>query len=164
MNRALIAAAGAAAGAGLAAAYVVAGPEGLVALGIVLASAALLAARAAITPPASRRPAARRPASPAVRAADFPAYRKIESNLGWAGGSQRHYDHITRPMLSRLLGAALEERHRLDISGHPEEARRLVGADLWSLIDPSAPQSDDSNAPGPDRAVLSRVVDRLEQL
>ena len=55
-------------------------------------------------------------------------------------------------MLSRLLGAALQERHRLDITQQPEAARRLVGADLWPLIDPSAPPSDDSGAPGPDKA------------
>jgi hypothetical protein len=164
MNRALIATAAAAAAAGLAAAYAVAGPDGLVVIGTVLAAAALLAARAAITPSASRRPPRRRAAPPAVRPADFPAYRQIESNLGWAAASRRHYDHITRPMLGRLLGAALEERHRLDITRHPERARRLVGADLWPLIDPSAPRSDDSNAPGPDRASLRRVVDRLEQL
>ncbi len=163
MNRALIATAAAAAAAGLAAAYAVAGPDGLVVIGTVLAAAALLAARAAITPSASRRPPAAAPRRPLSgrRLSRIPADR-VEPGLG--GASRRHYDHITRPMLGRLLGAALEERHRLDITRHPERARRLVGADLWPLIDPSAPRSDDSNAPGPDRASLRRVVDRLEQL
>ena len=161
----------AAAAAGLAAAYAVAGPEGLATVGTVLAAAAVLAARATITPPAAHRPARRRVAASAVRAADFPAYQKIEYALGWAGASRRHYDRITRPVLtrpvlSRLLGAALQERRRLDITQHQhlEEARRLVGTDLWPLIDPSAPPSDDSGAPGPGKAALSRTVDRLEQL
>ena len=165
MKRARMAtAAAAAAAAGLAAAYAVAGPEGLAAAGTVLAAAAVLAGRATITPAAAQRPARRHVAASAVRAADFPAYQKIEYALGWAAASQRHYDRITRPMLSRLLGAALQERHRLDITQQPEAARRLVGADLWPLIDPSAPPSDDSGAPGPDKAGLSRVVGRLEQL
>ena len=157
-------AAAAAAAAGLVAAYAVAGPEGLAAVGTVLAAAAVLAARVTITPAAAQRSARRHVATSAVRAADFPAYQKIEYALGWAGASQRHYDRITRPMLSRLLGVALQERHRLDITQQPEEARRLVGADLWPLIDPSAPPSDDSDVPGPDKAALSRVIDRLEQL
>lgn len=165
MKTVRIAIAGAAAeAAGLAAAYAVAGPEGLAALGTVLAAAALLAARVAITPAAAQRSARRHFAASAVRAADFPAYQKIEYALGWAGASRRYYDRITRPMLSRLLGAVLAEQRRLDITQHLEEACRLVGADLWPLIDPSAPQSDDSDVPGPDRAALRRVVDCLEQL
>ena len=67
-------------------------------------------------------------------------------------------------MFGRLLGAVLEERYRLDIGRHPEQARALVGADLWPLIDPSVPPSDDTELPGVDLATLTRVVDRLEQL
>ncbi len=151
--------------AGLAASYAAAGFQGLVIAGTILAAVALLAARAAITPPAARRPARRRDAPSAVDTADFPAYRRIASSLSWGKKSRRHYDRATRPMLGRLLGAVLEERYRLvDMGRHPEQARRLAGADLWPLLDPSAPPSDDSDSPGVDLAGLARVVDRLEQL
>jgi hypothetical protein len=150
--------------AGLAASYAAAGSRGLVITGTILAAVALLAARAAITPAAPRRRARRRDAPSAVDADDFPAYRRIASDLGWAETSRRHYDRFARPMFGRLLGAVLEERYRLDMGRHPERARALAGADLWPLIDPSVPPSDDTELAGVDLATLTRVVDRLEQL
>jgi hypothetical protein len=100
----------------------------------------------------------------AVRAAEFPAYAKISSDLSWAPVSQWHYDHGVRPLLTRLLESALAERHRVDLTANPEPARRLVGDEIWPFIDPSRPPSFDSKAPGPGLRTLTRIVDRLEQL
>jgi len=94
----------------------------------------------------------------------FRTYRKIAGDLGWAGVSRRHYDHGVRPLLARLLAAALAERHGIDVTREPQSARRLVGADLWPLIDPAQPFSNDDRAPGVDRATLIRIVERLEEL
>ncbi len=154
---ALIAAVGLAAAA--TAAYAVTGPRGLAILGTALAIAALLAARLAIVPAAPRRPGRKHATAPGVRAEDFPAFRQIVADLGWAGASRRHYDHVTRPVFTRLLRAALEDGR---VTRQAAEAR--VGADLWPLIDPAAPLSDNSEAPGVDPATLRRVVDRLERL
>ena len=120
--------------------------------------------------PAGRAPGDRAGRTPAAGAAsegrrqgvtaeDFPAFRQIVADLGWAGASRRHYDHVTRPVFTRLLRAALEDGR---LTRQAAEAR--VGADLWPLIDPSAPLSDNSEAPGVDAATLGRVVDRLERL
>ncbi len=163
MKAALIAGA-AAAIAGLAAGYTSGGPRGLVIVGTILAAAALLAARAAAIPAAPWRLARRGRAPSDVSPADFPAYRQIAADVGWGEYSRRHYDRVTRPMLGRLLGAVLAERYRLDMGQHPQEARRLVGADLWPLIDPSARPSDGSEAPGVGVATLEQIVDRLERL
>lgn len=95
---------------------------------------------------------------------DYPAFRKIRSDLTWAGVSMRHYDHSVRPLLARLLAGALRERHRLDLARDAAAARELVGQDLWPLLDPSRPRSNDSRAPGVDLPTLSRIVDRLEGL
>jgi hypothetical protein len=151
--------------AGLAVSYPAGGPRGLVIAGTCLAVLALLIALAAI-PRGSARPRARRGRgrAPGVRAADFPSCRKIAADLGWAAVSMRHYDHTTRPLLSRLLAAALEERYRLDPDRAPGQARRLVGDDLWPLVDPARRPSDDSNAPGVDLPTLARIVTRLEEL
>jgi hypothetical protein len=154
---ALVAAVGlAAAGA---AAYAVAGPSGLAVLLTVLAIAALLAARLAMVPAAPGRPRRKRGTASGVTAEDFPAFRQIVADLGWAGASRRHYDHVTRPVFARLLRAALEDGRLTR-----QEAEARVGADLWPLIDPSAPLSDDSEISGVDAAAVGRVVDRLERL
>ena len=99
-----------------------------------------------------------------VRSADFPAYAKISSDLGWAPVSQWHYDHGIRPLFGRLLESMLAERHRVDLARDPARARDLVGDDIWPLVDPSRPPSFDSKAPGADLRTLTRIVDRLEQL
>ena len=99
-----------------------------------------------------------------VRSADFPAYAKISSDLGWAPVSQWHYDHGIRPLFGRLLESVLAERHRVDLARDPARARDLVGEDIWPLVDPSRPPSFDSKAPGADLRTLTRIVDRLEQL
>jgi hypothetical protein len=99
-----------------------------------------------------------------VQSADFPAYAKISSDLGWAPVSQWHYDHGIRPLFGRLLESVLAERHRVDLARDPARARDLVGEDIWVLVDPSRPPSFDSKAPGADLRTLTRIVDRLEQL
>jgi hypothetical protein len=99
-----------------------------------------------------------------VRSADFPAYTKISSDLGWAPVSQWHYDHGIRPLFGRLLESVLAERHRVDLARDPARARELVGDDIWPLVDPTRPPSFDSKAPGADLRTLTRIVDRLEQL
>ena len=99
-----------------------------------------------------------------VRSADFPAYAKISSDLGWAPVSQWHYDHGIRPLFGRLLESVRAERHRVDLARDPARARDLVGEDIWPLVDPSRPSSFDSKEPGADLPTLTRIVDRLEQL
>lgn len=151
---------------GLAAAYVAGGPAGVVTAGTAVAVLALLAGRAAV--PAGdgvrrivrRKPLRRQDAS----RENFPAYRKIAADLGWAATSRRHYDHGVRPLLARLLAARLAERYGVDARARPEQARALIGADLWPLVDPSVPPSHDSDAPGVSLATLARVVSRLEEL
>ncbi len=108
-----------------------------------------------------RRRAAR---DPVVQASDFPTYAKISSDLGWAPVSEWHYDHGVRPLFGRLVQSVLAEHHRVDATADPVRARRLVGEEIWPLVDPSRPRSFDSKAPGADLRTLARIVDRLEQL
>ena len=163
----------------LAAALVIAGPFGLVIVAECLAALAVVIALAR-TPGAVRerrgpwaapwaraawaKIGPRRGSSAAVRTADFPAYAKISSDIGWASVSLWHYDHGLRPLLGRLFESALADRHRVDLTADPQRARSLVGEDIWPLIDPARAPSFDSNAPGMDQRTLTRVVDRLEQL
>ena len=113
------------------AAFAVAGARGLALAGTVLAVAVLLAARLAIVPAAPHPPGRRKRPAPGVSAEDFPAFRQIVADLGWAGASRRHYDHVTRPVFTRLVGTALADR---GLSLAAAEARS--GAHLWPLMDP----------------------------
>ena len=168
------------AAAALGSSFAVAGPLGLVVAADCLAIVALIIALA-VTPGGVRERRSLRPGALAARASlarlvrgtrrghalqatDFPTYAKISSDLGWALVSQWHYDHGIRPLLARLLQSVLAERHRVDAVADPARARRLVGDEIWPLVDPARPPSFDSQAPGADLRTLARIVDRLEQL
>lgn len=123
---------------------------------------ALLAAASRLPRTPRRRRGARR--SVTFANAAFPAYRKIEDTLFWAPVSARHFDRAVRPMLSRLLAATLAQRHGIDMAADPDAARDAIGADLWVLVDPARPPSDDTRQPGVPLPVVLRFVDRLEAL
>ena len=76
----------------------------------------------------------------ALRAADFPAYATIASDLEWARMSRRHYEHALRPRLARLA-ATLDQKRTVDLTG---------------------PSAADADGPGPDLATLDRIVTQLE--
>ncbi len=134
-------------GAVLTAGYLTAGTTGLVDAAAVAALGVLLIARSTVrgekprfVRPKKSRPGPRR--RPAIRTADFPAYRRIFSDLEWAQMSRRHYEHALLPMLARLA-AALGP-------GQP------VPAEL------TRPPSPDADGPGVDPATLERIVAALE--
>jgi hypothetical protein len=132
-------------GAVLAAGYAAAGPAGLVDAATVVTLGVLIMARGTLRGPAPRpvqlkelRPG--RPSGTTVRAADFPAFAKISSDLEWAQLSRRDYEHLLRPTLARLA-AALGREQAVDLAGPP---------------------AGDDGGPGVDRATLERIIAQLE--
>jgi hypothetical protein len=125
--------------------YAAGGPAGLIDAAAVACVGVLIVARGTVP---GQKPEPVRPKdlqtdrTPAVRAADFPAYRTIASDLEWAQLSRRHYQHALRPRLTRLAVTL----------GRPE----AVPADL-------ADAAGDPDGPGPDLATLDRIVGRLEE-
>ncbi len=127
----------------LGAGYAVAGPSGLIDAAALAALSVLVVARGTVRGqiPHTVRPRDRSgEQAPAVRAADFPAYRKIASDLEWAQMSRRHYEYTMRPMLARLATAL----------GRPQTAE---------LQRPPAAGAD---GPGADLATLDRIITQLE--
>jgi hypothetical protein len=145
----------------LAAGYVVGGQTGLFAVVALAAVAGLLVARLRIPPPPSR-PSAPRRAKDSDSA--FEGYRRIDTAVSLAQTSARFFDHTTKPLLYRLLVVLLADRHHMDVGKDPGAAREAVGDDLWPLLDPARPASNDSRAPGVSEQTLARIVDRLEDL
>lgn len=94
----------------------------------------------------------------------YPTFKQISEQLSWAQVSPRHYDLVSRPLLVRLLASRLDNHHGVDLHGAPEQARALVGPDLWWWLDPQRPAEGSSQPPGVDVRTLTRLVDRLEQL
>jgi hypothetical protein len=74
----------------------------------------VLALRLPGAAPARHRP---RP-GPAVDNEPYRAFRQVAEQLSWAEVSPRHYDVVTRPLLTRLAAARLADRHRVDLVLH----------------------------------------------
>jgi hypothetical protein len=125
--------------------YAAAGVTGLVDVAALATLGVLVVARGTLRrrEPRTVRPGKRRRAPvrrPGVRAADFPAYATIASDLEWARMSQRHYEHALRPRLARLA-ASLGRSDAVDLTGPPPR---------------------DTDGPGVDLATLERIVTQLE--
>ncbi len=133
--------------AAIGAGYAAAGPTGLVDAAALTTLGVLVLARGlvrdekprAVRDKGHRRGLLRRPA---VRAADFPAYASIASDLEWAQMSRRHYEHGMRPLLVRLAASL----------GRPRAVADLAGP--GNALDP--------DGPGVTLATLERIVARLE--
>ena len=136
--------------AALSAGYTAAGTTGLVDAAALAALGVLIMARGVVRgekpPPVRLRYNLRRPRQrQAIRAADFPAYATIASDLEWAQMSRRHYEHGTRPMLARLAASL--------------GRTQAVAADLAA---PPDARALDPDGPGVDLATLERIVAKLE--
>lgn len=141
--------------------YLAAGTLGLL-IGVAAAAVAgVLALRVSMAPPAPPPPR-RRPAP--LEDAAFPRYRSIVSAVGWAAHSPRHFDRVLRPVLVQVAAARLADRHGIDLHARPADAARVLGPDVWPLVDPARPMSEDSRGRGVDAERLARAVSRLEQL
>lgn len=132
----------------LTAGYAAAGPAGLIDAAALAAVGVLVVARGTIPGRAPRlvRPENLRRQEPAVRAAEFPAYAKLASDLEWAQLSRRHYEYALRPALARLAAAL----------GRPGPAAGRPGA-------PTPGPSADVDGPGVDLATLERAIAALEE-
>lgn len=120
----------------------------------------VLALRLPGAAPSRHRP---RP-GPAVDNEPYRAFRQVAEQLSWAEVSPRHYDVVTRPLLTRLAAARLADRHRVDLWSDPAGARAVLGDDVWTWVDPAREASRDSQPPGIGPETLTRIVDRLESL
>jgi len=141
-------------------AYSVAGFAGLVVVLSALAVLGLLLLALGV-PTAPARPRRRRRRTQ-PNDAPYPTFQQVSEQLSWAEVSPRHYDMVTRPLLVRLLASRLSERHGVDLHRDPEQARAIVGDDLWWWLDPTRPVEGSSQPPGVDVRTLTRLVERLE--
>jgi hypothetical protein len=89
-------------------------------------------------------------------------YRRYLAAAAWAGGSARDWDRGVRPVLAELAELAAAER--LPGAGDTRvAAARWLGPDLWALVDRERSCPGGPSAPGPGRAALASILDRLDR-
>jgi hypothetical protein len=68
------------------------------------------------------------------------------------------------PTLREAAATRLATRRSVDLERRPDEARRILGDDVWDLLRPDRPEPVDKLAPGISLGALRRIVDSLEQI
>ena len=94
---------------------------------------------------------------------EFPSYADVRHAVALGVHNSREFDLGLRRRLQRIASSRLLDQHEVDITRHRERAAELLGTEAWPLLDPQRPASPHGRG-GVDRAVLARIVNRLEDL
>jgi hypothetical protein len=84
-----------------------------------------------------------------------------------ADSTRLQWDRHLRPRLAREFAAATGHRQASDPAAFHATGRMLFGAQLWQWVDPDnvvSGMSGRADEPGPGRAVLGEILQRLERL
>jgi hypothetical protein len=133
-----------------------------VAAGTTIASAAFLSL-ITIRDLAAR---ARLGARPARRVADSPPLeqlRQVDEALTAAQASAFGVDRELRPLF-RSIAAMRLARRGVDLDRHREEARAILGEELWELVRAERPRGSDRFAGGVSNAEQRSLIERLERI
>jgi len=89
---------------------------------------------------------------------------RTENLVQRAESSRSDWDKHLRPMLARQFELASGQRKAKDPSAFRTSALMVFGPELWAWVDPDNVDRSGGLEPGPGRAVLNDVLERLEQL
>lgn len=89
---------------------------------------------------------------------------EIEARVSLARVSAFDNQSRLRPLLRELAARRLDANRHLDIEKQADQARHVLGAELWDEIRPVAPSRDLRDSPGPTSAAIKRLVDKIESI
>jgi hypothetical protein len=74
------------------------------------------------------------------------------------------WDRHLRPMLARRFAIATGHKQAKDPAAFDATGRTLFGPELWSWVNPNNVSHTGLTEPGPGRATLEEILERLEQV
>ncbi|KWX21988.1 hypothetical protein H7J87_30680 [Mycolicibacterium wolinskyi] len=91
---------------------------------------------------------------------------ETETLIRRADSTRLQWDRHLRPRLAREFAAATGHRQAGDPAAFHATGRMLFGEQLWQWVDPNnvATSAGRADEPGPGRAVLGEILERLERL
>ncbi len=133
----------------------------LLASGIALA-AVLLALRWFLVGDVERAPAQPTSDDPAESLRRWRS--RTETLIRWSESSRADWDRHLRPKLAREFQMATGHRPGKDPAALQATGRMLFGTELWEWVDPGNVARTGGHEPGPGRAALDEILQRLEQI
>ncbi|MDI3315442.1 MAG: hypothetical protein QJR12_14560 [Mycobacterium sp.] len=87
-----------------------------------------------------------------------------ETLIRWSESTRATWDRHLRPMLARRFEIVTGQRRAKDPDAYQAVGRMLFGPQLWGWVNPDDVADNGGHQPGPGRAVLQEILERLEQI
>jgi hypothetical protein len=89
---------------------------------------------------------------------------RTETLISHSESTRRDWDRHLRPMLARQFEMATGQKRTKDRMVYHSTGRMLFGAQLWDWVDPENVARSGADQPGPGRAALDEILQRLERV
>lgn len=89
---------------------------------------------------------------------------RTETLIRWSDSTRADWDRHLRPILARRFEITTGQKQAKDPEAFEATGRMLFGPQLWALVDPNNVAQSGGHEPGPGRAALEEILQRLEQV
>jgi hypothetical protein len=89
---------------------------------------------------------------------------RTETLIHRSEATRADWDRHLRPMLARRFTIATGQRQAKDPAAFDATGRTLFGSELWAWVHPNNISRTGASEPGPGRATLEEILERLEQV
>jgi hypothetical protein len=89
---------------------------------------------------------------------------RTQTLIHWSESTRADWDRHLRPMLARRFAIATGHKQSKDPAAFDATGRTLFGAELWAWVNPNNVAPTAVREPGPGRATLEEILERLEQV
>ncbi|MGN6337507.1 hypothetical protein [Mycobacterium sp.] len=87
-----------------------------------------------------------------------------ETTIRWSESTRADWDRHLRPMLARRYEMTTGQRQSKDPTAYHATGRMLFGVELWEWVNPNNVTRSGDHQPGPGRAALQDILQKLEQI
>lgn len=89
---------------------------------------------------------------------------QTETTIRWSDSTRKDWDRHLRPMLARRFEVTTGHRQAKDPAVFLASGEMLFGSELWQWVNPNNVEQGAAGQPGPGRAALEEILQRLEQV
>ena len=89
---------------------------------------------------------------------------RTETLVSRSESTRRDWDRHLRPMLARQFELATGQRQARNPASFQATGQMLFGAELWRWVDPQNVSRTGGDEPGPGRAALAEILQRMERV
>ncbi len=89
---------------------------------------------------------------------------RTETLISRSESTRRDWDRHLRPMLARQFELATGQRRARNAAAFDATGQMLFGEELWTWVDPQNVSRTGGEEPGPGRAALADILQRMERV